>query len=209
MKVLLINGSPHEHGCTDAALREVAKTLEGNGIGTETFRVDKKPVAGCIACAKCKTAGKCVFGDAVNDILSRVGEYDGLVIGSPVYYASAPGQLIAFLDRLFYASAGRWANKPAACVVSCRRAGATATFDEINKYFTISDMPIVSSDYWNNVHGANNAPEDVARDEEGLQTMRHLAVNMAWMLRCIEAGKAAGVPMPAHEDKILTNFIHR
>ena len=126
-----------------------------------------------------------------------------------ILMTSAPGQLIVFLDRLFYASAGRWANKPAACVVSCRRAGATATFDEINKYFTISDMPIVSSNYWNNVHGANNAPEDVARDEEGLQTMRHLAVNMAWMLRCIEAGKAAGVPMPAHEDKIITNFIQR
>ncbi len=205
MKVLLINGSPHENGCTFTALQEVKTTLENNGVETELFWIGTKPVAGCIACGHCSKTGKCVFDDDVNRIVDKLDEYDGMVTGSPVYYASASGQLCAFLDRLFYCGGRRMAGKAGAAVVSCRRGGATAAFDRLNKYFTISSMPVVSSQYWNQVHGFT--PEDVRRDEEGLQTMRTLGQNMAWLLKSIRAGRENGVEFPVYEDKIMTNFI--
>lgn len=204
-KVLLINGSPHEHGCTFTALSEVAGTLAENGVETEILYLGKKPIAGCIACRSCYQTGKCVFDDQVNEINARLDEFDAIVIGSPVYYAGPAGQLCAFLDRMFYSSRGRMAGKLAAAVVSCRRGGSTATFDRLNKYFTISNMHIVGSQYWNQVHG--NTPEEVKQDLEGLQTMRTLGRNMAWMLKNIEAGKKNGVKAPEHEAKVNTNFI--
>ena len=205
MKVLLINGSPNEHGCTYTALSEVAQTLHGHGIKTELLYLGKKPVAGCIACGGCGRTGKCVFDDQVNDVLSRLDAIDAVVAGSPVYYAAASGQITSFLNRLFYASGGRMAGKPGAAVVSCRRGGASAAFDQLNKYFTISSMPVVSSQYWNQVHG--NTPEEVRQDLEGLQTMRTLATNLAWMLRCQEAAGKSGVQRPAYEPRVATNFI--
>lgn len=205
MKVLLINGSPHKDGCTFTALNEVAKALEKNGIETEILYLGVKPIAGCIACGKCSQLGKCVFDDKVNEILTRCDEFDGVVIGSPVYYAGPSGQIRAFLDRLFYAGGRRFAGKPGAAVVSCRRGGATAAFDQLNKYFTISSMPIVSSQYWNQVHGAY--AEQVLQDEEGLQTMRTLGNNMAWLLKCIQLGKENGITLPEREPPVWTNFV--
>lgn len=205
MEVLLINGSPNEHGCTYTALSEVAQTLHRHGIETELLYLGKKPVAGCIACGGCARTGRCVFDDQVNDVLSRLDAIDAVVAGSPVYYAAASGQITSFLNRLFYASGGRMAGKPGAAVVSCRRGGASAAFDQLNKYFTISSMPVVSSQYWNQVHGST--PEEVRRDEEGLQTMRTLGENMAWLLKSIEAGQKAGVPAPVREAPLRTNFI--
>ena len=205
MKVLLINGSPHKDGCTFTALNEVAKTLEKNGIETEILYLGVKPIAGCIACGKCSQLGKCFIDDKVNEILARSDEFDGLVIGSPVYYAGPSGQIRAFLDRLFYAGGRRFAGKPGAAVVSCRRGGATAAFDQLNKYFTISSMPIVSSQYWNQVHGAY--AEQVLQDEEGMQTMRTLGNNMAWLLKCIQLGKENGISLPEREPPVWTNFV--
>ena len=205
MKVLLINGSPHKEGCTFTALNEVAKTLEKNGIETEILYLGVKPIAGCIACGKCSQLGKCFIDDKVNEILARCDEFDGLVIGSPVYYAGPSGQIRAFLDRLFYAGGRRFAGKPGAAVVSCRRGGATAAFDQLNKYFTISSMPIVSSQYWNQVHGAY--AEQVLQDEEGMQTMRTLGNNMAWLLKCIQLGKENGITLPKREPPVWTNFV--
>lgn len=205
MKVLLINGSPHKDGCTFTALNEVAKTLEKNGIETEILYLGVKPIAGCIACGKCSQVGKCFIDDKVNEILARCDEFDGLVIGSPVYYAGPSGQIRAFLDRLFYAGGRRFAGKPGAAVVSCRRGGATAAFDQLNKYFTISSMPIVSSQYWNQVHGAY--AEQVLQDEEGMQTMRTLGNNMAWLLKCIQLGKENGITLPEREPPVWTNFV--
>lgn len=205
MKVLLINGSPHKEGCTFTALNEVAKTLEKNGIETEILYLGVKPIAGCIACGKCSQLGKCFIDDKVNEILARCDEFDGVVIGSPVYYAGPSGQIRAFLDRLFYAGGRRFAGKPGAAVVSCRRGGATAAFDQLNKYFTISSMPIVSSQYWNQVHGAY--AEQVLQDEEGLQTMRTLGNNMAWLLKCIQLGKENGITLPEREPPVWTNFV--
>ena len=205
MKVLLINGSPHKEGCTFTALNEVAKTLEKNGIETEILYLGVKPIAGCIACGKCSQLGKCFIDDKVNEILARCDEFDGVVIGSPVYYAGPSGQIRAFLDRLFYAGGWRFAGKPGAAVVSCRRGGATAAFDQLNKYFTISSMPIVSSQYWNQVHGAY--AEQVLQDEEGMQTMRTLGNNMAWLLKCIQLGKENGITLPEREPPVWTNFV--
>jgi multimeric flavodoxin WrbA len=209
MKVLLVNGSPHPNGCTYTALEEVAKTLNLEGIETEIFQVGVKPIAGCIACYNCVKTGNCVFSDCVNDFLELAKDADGFVFGSPVHYAAAGGAITSFMDRVFYTEAcsGRksFSLKPAAAVVSARRAGTTATFDQLNKYFTISEMPIISSFYWNMVHGAK--PEDVKEDIEGLQTMRVLGRNMAWFLKCKEAGIKAGIPMPTREDRIFTNFI--
>ena len=205
MKVLLINGSPHKEGCTFTALNEVAKTLEKNGIETEILFLGVKPIAGCIACGKCSQLGKCFIDDKVNEILARCDEFDGVVIGSPVYYAGPSGQIRAFLDRLFYAGGRRFAGKPGAAVVSCRRGGATAAFDQLNKYFTISSMPIVSSQYWNQVHGAY--AEQVLQDEEGMQTMRTLGNNMAWLLKCIQLGKENGITLPEREPPVWTNFV--
>lgn len=204
-KVLLINGSPNEYGCTYTALKEIADTLAGDGIDWEILYFGKKPMAGCIACGKCSVSGRCVFDDKVNEVLEKLDEYDGIVVGSPVYYAGPSGQLCAFLDRLFYCSKGRMAGKLAASVVSCRRGGASAAFDRLNKYFGISNMHIVGSQYWNQVHGFT--PDDVKKDKEGLQTMRTLARNMAWLLKNMEAGRTAGVDFPQYEKRISTHFI--
>lgn len=204
-KILLINGSPHEHGCTYTALKEIADTLSKNSVETEFFHIGEKPVAGCIACGKCSATGKCIFDDSVNTILEKSDDYDGIIVGSPVYYAGPSGQLCAFLDRLFYCSQGRMAGKLAASVVSCRRGGASAAFDRLNKYFGISNMHIVGSQYWNQVHGFT--PEDVYRDKEGLQTMRTLAQNMAWLLQNIQNGKLQGIQPPQYEKRIATHFI--
>ena len=205
MKVLLINGSPNEKGCTFTALSEAAASLSKNGVDTEIFWIGKKAVQGCIACFKCQQLGHCVFNDGVRELAGRLDEFDGLVVGSPVYYGGPAGSLCAFLDRLFFSAGDKLAGKPAACVVSCRRAGSTASFDRLNKYFTINNMPVVSSQYWNEVHGFT--PEDVRQDLEGMQTMRTLGVNMAYMLKCIEAGRKAGVPEPVYEETVYTNFI--
>ena len=204
-KVLLINGSPNAQGCTYTALREVEKSLNKNGVETEIFQIGKGPVHGCTGCGGCGRTGKCVFDDGVNRLIGRLDEFDGLVIGSPVYYASPNGALLAFLDRLFFAAGKKFAGKPGAAVVSCRRGGATAAFDVLNKYFSISNMPIVTSQYWNQIHG--NTPEEALQDAEGLQTMRTLGENMAWLIKCIQAGRAAGVPEPVYEKKQSTNFI--
>ena len=205
MKVLLFNGSPNAKGCTYTALREVADTLEKHGIETEIYHVGTKPVAGCIACRKCKAGAPCIFDDGVNELAARLEEFDALVIGASVYYSGPSGQSTAFLDRLFYSASAKLKGKPGAAIVSCRRGGASASYDRLNKYFGISSMPIVTSQYWNQVHG--NTPEEVLRDEEGMQTMRTLGENMAWLLKCIEAGKVAGVPLPQHEAPLHTNFI--
>lgn len=205
MKVLLINGSPNEKGCTYTALTEVANTLQQNGIETELLYLGKKPIAGCIACGQCRRTGRCVWDDMVNRIGDKLDEYDGIIVGAPVYYGGPAGQLTAFLDRLFYSNGGRFAGKLGAAVVSCRRGGATATFDRLNKYFGISNMHIVGSQYWNQVHGFT--PDDVRKDKEGLQTMRTLGQNMAWLLHCIEAGNKAGVRKPVYEPKVSTHFI--
>lgn len=205
MKVLMINGSPHEKGCTYTALSEIKNTLSKEGIDSEILYLGTNAMYGCIACGYCSQNGKCVFDDLVNQVLSKIDEYDALVIGSPVYYAGPSGQLTAFLDRLFYASKGRMAGKLGASIMSCRRGGASATFDRLNKYFTISNMPVVSSQYWNQVHG--NTPSEVLQDKEGMQTMRTLAQNLAWLLKCIEEGKKNGITRPKYETKINTNFI--
>lgn len=206
MKVLLINGSPKAQGCTYTALHEVEKTLNKRGVETEILYLGKKPVAGCIDCRACKTTARCVFDDQVNEVLARLDTIDGLIVGSPVYYSGPSGQVTSFLDRLFFAGGGkRMAGKPGAAVVSCRRGGASAAFDRLNKYFMISSMPVVTSQYWNQVHGFT--PEDVRKDEEGLQTMRTLGENMAWLLKCIEAGQKNGVKAPEYETQIMTNFI--
>lgn len=205
MRVLLINGSPHEKGCTYTALEEVAKALNENQIETEIFWIGTKPLAGCLSCMGCRSKGSCVLEDKVNEAAAKLEETDGIIVGSPVHYAAASGQVTSFLDRLFYSSGKKLAYKPGAAVVSCRRGGASAAFDQLNKYFTINNMPIVSSQYWNQVHG--NTPDEVKKDGEGLQTMRTLGRNMAWLLRCLEAGRKAGVNAPETEEKISTNFI--
>ena len=201
MKVLLINGSPHKEGCTFTALTEIKDQLEKEGIDSEIFWIGNKPVRGCIACGKCGTLEKCAFDDDVaNEIIDKILESDGLIIGSPVYYAGPNGALCAILDRVFYSASAKFAFKPGASVVSCRRGGSTASFDRLNKYFTISNMPVVASKYWNMVHGNN--PEEVKQDLEGLHTMRTLARNMAWLLNSIE-----GNDLPDQEEKVFTNFI--
>lgn len=205
MKALLVNGSPHAHGCTYTALCEVKQTLEANGVAAQLLHIGTQPVAGCIACGRCARTDRCVFDDKVNEVLETLDEYSAIVLGSPVYYASASGQVCAFADRLFYAGGRRFAGKLGASVVSCRRGGASAAFDRLNKYFTIANMPVVPSQYWNQVHG--RTPEEVRRDEEGLQTMRTLGQNMAWLLQCIEAGQKAGVRPPVYEPPVATNFI--
>ncbi len=205
MKVLLFNGSPHPAGCTFTGLNEIAKVLHGHGIETELVQIGTKPIAGCTACRKCKGGSPCIFDDGVNDLIPRLDEFDAIIVGAPVYYSGPSGQCCAFLDRLFYSAAGKLAGKPAAAIVSCRRGGASAAYDRLLKYFSINSMPIVTSQYWNQIHG--NTPEEVLQDEEGMQTMRTLGENMAWLLRCIEAGKQAGVQSPVYEARVHTNFI--
>ena len=205
MKALLINGSPHEHGCTYTALAELAKTLESEGVETEIIQAGK-PEHGCTACGVCKTTNRCVFDDLVNEVAVKLEEADALVIGSPVYYASPAGGAISFMDRLFYSTP--WINKTmkvGASVVSCRRGGNTAAFDALNKYFTICGMPVASSQYWNMVYG--NTPEEVRQDKEGLQTMRTLGRNMAFLMKSIQLGKAQ-FGLPEKEPVTATNFHH-
>ena len=204
MKVILINGSPNAKGCTYTALEEVSKTLKSEGIETEIIHVGHKDIRGCIGCRQCKTKGKCVFNDIVNDIAPKFKECDGIVIGSPVYFASANGTLVSFIDRLFYSMTADKTMKVGAAVVSCRRGGNSATFDELNKYFTISQMPIASSQYWNMVHG--NSPEEVQQDLEGLQTIRTLGKNMAFLIKSIQLGKKE-FGLPEKEEHKFTNFI--
>ena len=205
MKVLLINGSPHTDGCTYTALCEVEKSLKYENIETEIIHIGNKEIRGCIGCRKCKQDGKCVFDDIVNDVAKKFEECDGMVIGSPVYYAAPNGTLTSFLNRLFFSTPFDKTMKVGAAVVSARRGGCSATFDELNKYFTIRQMPVVSSQYWSMVHG--NTPEEVVQDIEGMQTMRVLAKNMAWLLKCIEAGDKVGIERPKRDAKINTNYI--
>lgn len=209
MKVLLTNGSPHKEGCTYTALCEVSEALNRNGIDTDIFWIGNKALSGCIACKKCIENNKCVFSDTVNEFLSIAGDYDGFVFGSPVHWGGASGAMTAFLDRVFYADlnggGNRFLLKPAAAVISARRAGTTATWDQLNKYFGLMQMPIITSRYWNIVHGA--APEQVKQDLEGLQVMRVLGKNMAYFLQCKEAASKSGIEPPEQEPMVFTNFI--
>mgnify|MGYP004445921361 CR=1 FL=1 len=199
MKVMLVNGSPHEKGTTNAALEAVCKSLNDEGIETEIYWLGKEPVQDCIGCAACVKLGKCVFDDMVNEFTAKAAECDGFVFGTPVYYAHPTGRIQDFLDRAFYSGSKAFAFKPAASVAVARRAGVITSFDTLNKYMTINQMPIVSSTYWNNVFGSN--AEDTVQDEEGIQTMINIGKNMAWMMKCIEAGKAAGIDHPENEKK--------
>ncbi|MDH6357545.1 flavodoxin family protein [Parabacteroides sp. PF5-9] len=205
MKVILINGSPHPKGCTYTALNEVASTLEKNNIETELFQLGRKPISGCLGCNSCTQTGKCIVDDLVNVFIDKAKEADGFIFGSPVHYASASGAMTSFMDRVFYAGAKNMRFKPAAAVVSCRRAGSTAALDQLNKYFMLSQMPVVSSQYWNMVHGFT--PDDVRQDKEGMQTMRVLGNNMAWFLYSFEAAQKAGINRPEQEERIWTPFI--
>ena len=210
MKVLLINGSPNEHGCTYTALSEISDTLKAEGVDSDFFWIGKKAMQGCIACGKCREKKACVFQDKVNEFTALAQNYDGFIFGSPVYFSGMNGSLMSFMDRVFFSAAGHnphpFRYKPAAAVVSARRAGTTSALDQINKYFLHQQMPVISSRYWNMVHG--NTPEEVKQDLEGLQILRVLARNMAWFLRLKEAGEKAGVPLPMQEDqRIATNFI--
>ena len=201
MKVMLVNGSPHERGCVYTALEEIAGTLASEGVHGDIFWIGNKPISSCVDCGNCAKTGRCAFNDRVNNFLAVAGEYDGFIFASPVHFAAATGGLTAFMGRAFFADLhsgqNRFALKPAAAVVSARRSGATATLDQINKFFLWGHMPIVSSRYWNMVYGST--PDQVRADAEGMRNLRMLAKNMAWLLRCLEAGKAQGVPYPKYE----------
>lgn len=208
MKVLLVNGSCNKNGCTFTALSEIEKVLNGENIETEIIQIGNAPIRDCIGCKVCRNTNslKCVFeDDMVNEIIEKAKSADGFIFGSPVYYAHPSGRLISLMDRVFYAGGGAFAFKPAAAIVSARRAGTTASLDVINKHFSLNKMPIVPSNYWNMVHG--NTPDEVKQDLEGLQIMRNLGHNMAWLLKCIEAGQKAGINHPEIEAKVRTNFI--
>ena len=209
MKVILVCGSPHEKGCTYTALQEIAQVLEKENIDTEIFQLGTKPISGCIACRSCAGVGKCAINDKVNEFIDLAKEADGFIFGSPVHFAAPSAAITAFMDRVFYSGKQGGTNpfylKPAAAIVSARRGGTTAAFDQLNKYFTISEMPVISSRYWNMVHG--NTPEQVMQDEEGMQCMRILGRNMAWFLKCKEVGALAGIPLPEKEKITPTNFI--
>ena len=204
MKVLLVNGSPHREGCIFTSLSEVAGSLKENGVDSEIFWIGNHPVQGCVACWRCRETGDgCVFKDKLyTEFVEKMKACDGLVIGAPVYYAGPPGSLCAILDRVFFSATDLFRRKPAACVVNCRRGGASAAFDRLNKYFTICEMPVVSSQYWNSTHGFT--PDEVRQDLEGMQTMRTLGRNMAHLLKCREK---AGIPFPPADPWVATNFI--
>lgn len=203
MKVLLVNGSSRKDGCTGVALAEVARALTEEGIEAEQFFIGNQAIPDCVACRKCRQLGKCVFDDAVNEFVEKAKTADGFVFGSPVYFAHPSARLLTFMDRAFYSGGNAFAFKPAAAVLSARRAGTTVSFDVINKYFTICSMPVVSSTYWNHVYGQQ--PEDVHEDKEGLMTMYNIGKNMAWMLKCIALGSQHGLNHPENQ-KVLTNF---
>ena len=209
VKVMLVNGSPHQKGCTYMALKETAKALEEEGVETEIFWIENKPLSGCIACGRCSKDGKCALGGSINRFLEKAAEFDGFIFGSPVHYAAMCGGMTSFMDRAFFADLCGGRNsfylKPAAAVTSARRAGTTATLDQMNKYFSLAQMIQIPSGYWNMVHGAQ--PEEVSQDEEGLQIMRSLGRNMAWFLRCREAGEKLAVQLPKQEPRVHTNFI--
>ena len=209
MKVLLVNGSPHKNGCTYTALKEIADELKKNDIDSEIYYIGTDAIRPCMACYACGKLGKCVIDDKVNDFVNKAAEFDGYIFGSPVHYASASGVIVPFLDRVFFSAAmsGRaiFRHKPGSAIVSARRAGTTFSIDQLNKYFQIAEMPVISGRYWNMVHG--NTKEQVEEDEEGLQTMRTLGNNMAWILKSIEAGRKAGIKLPEKEESIRTNFI--
>lgn len=208
MKVLLVNGSSHLNGSTYLSLLEAEKILNSEGIETEIFQVGSEGIPGCIGCAACakNKSGKCLYkDDKVNELIEKAKEADGFIFGTPVHYAAASGNITSLLDRAFYSGAAAFRYKPGATVVCCRRGGGSAAFDQINKYFTINQMPIVSSQYWNSVHGAIG--NEVEQDREGMQTMRTLGYNMAWLLKCIELGKENGIVPSSEEKKERTNFI--
>ena len=209
MKVLLVNGSPHENGCTYTALSEIANILKLEGIESEVYFIGNEPIAPCRGCRACAKLGKCVIDDEVNKFLEKAREFDAYVLGSPVHYAAASGNMASFMHRVFYSDSASgkksFRHKPAFAVASARRAGTTVTLDQLNKYFQINEMPIISGRYWNMVHGAS--PDDVKKDEEGMQNMRILAKNLAWFLKCKEAGLKVGIEPPAIEAPIMTNFI--
>ncbi len=204
MKVLMINGSPNKNGTTARALKEIADALLINGVDSEIISLSGENITGCNACRGCAKTGKCVKNDIVNTVIDKIESADGLIVGSPVYYAGLNGTLKCLLDRVFYARKA-FDGKPAAAIAVARRAGATATVDMINKYFMISNMPVVSSQYWNMVFGSNG--EQAERDEEGMQTMRTLANNMAWLIKCIKCGSENGVKLPEREATVRTNFV--
>ena len=206
MKVLMLNGSSRLNGCTYTSLCEIARVLAEEGIEAEILQMGAHPVRDCCSCGGCVGKGVCAFGgDIVNEFIEKSAQAQGFVFGSPVYYAHPSGQLLSAMDRIFYAAGAGLRFKPAAAVVCARRGGTAASFDAINKHFTINQMPVVSSSYWNMVYG--NTPEEIMQDAEGLQTMRHLARNMAWLIKCVEAGRASGITPPEPEKKIKTNFI--
>jgi multimeric flavodoxin WrbA len=205
MKVILVNGSPHEYGTTRTGLDEIAKTLQAEGIETEIFWIGTDPVGGCIGCGGCGMTGRCVFGGIVNEFLDKAEEADGFVFGAPVHYAGPNGNMKSFMDRVFYAGGHVFRLKPGACIAACRRAGVVTTMDDLNKFLSISEMPIVSSTYWNMIYGSN--AEQAKQDAEGLLTMRNIGRNMAYLLKCMEAAKAAGIEKPAEEERVWTNFI--
>lgn len=209
MKVLLLNGSPHEKGCTYTALQEISTQLNNEGIASEIFWVGNKPITPCLACGGCAKSGECIIHDKVNEFLAKAADFDGYIFGSPVHYASASGNIVPFLHRVFISEAASDKNifrlKPGAAVTTARRAGTTATIDQLNKYFQITEMPIISGRYWTMVHGNN--PDEVRQDEEGLQNMRILAKNMAYFLKCKQAAHEAGLVAPAKETVVRTNFI--
>lgn len=210
LKVLLFNGSPNKEGCTYTALKEISDTLQKEGIYSEIYHVGNDSIASCKACGACTKLGKCVINDKVNDFVEKAKNFDGFVVGSPVHYASSSGATIAFLDRVFYSAfrSGRgdiFKHKPGAAIASARRAGTTSTLDQLNKYFTINQMNLVSGRYWNMVHG--RVPNDVLQDLEGMQNMRFLARNLAWTLKCIEAGRKLNINPPEQEEVIYTDFV--
>lgn len=206
MKVILVNGGPHPDGCTNLALEEIEKTLNKNNIETEKIWLGTKAIGGCIACNHClNTNNRCFMDDIVNIFLDKVNTADGFVFGSPVHFASASGALTSFLDRVFYGRGSMFAGKLYASVVSCRRGGASAAFDQINKYALMSNMYVVGSSYWNQIHGSNK--EEAKDDLEGLQTMRNLGMNIAYLLKCMKNAEQNGIKKPIYEKAIKTNFI--
>ena len=204
MKVILFNGSPKKNGCTYTALCEIEKELNKEGIETEIFHAGAT-TKGCLGCGYCRKNGKCITEDCVNEAINIIRDADGVIFGSPVHYAAASGMMTSFLDRLFYSSSSLLKHKPCAVIASCRRGGATATLDQLLKYPEINEMPIINGPYWSMVHG--NTPEETMQDLEGIQVMRSIGKNMAWILKCIEKGKEAGINAPASEEKVRTNFI--
>lgn len=210
LKVLMVNGSPHEKGCVFTVLTEIADTLRKNDVDSDIFWIGNKPLAGCMGCGTCIGKRRCFCDDTVNDFINRMDGYNGFIFGTPVHYAAASGTMTSFMNRTFFIdefNGDHFAGKPAAAIATCRRSGATATLDQMNKYMADCNMPIVPSQYWNVAHG--NTPEEIRQDAEGMQTMRVLGDNMAWLLKCIRLGREANVNFPKQDAHIMTNFIRK